>query len=120
MKKNLPYDRAKRVADEIHHIISTVCYTQLSDRRLEGVEITGVKMTKDLQTARVYYHLHAADESRLNKAKKGLESASGYFKRAIAHELTLRFMPVIEYFYDETVDLEQTIDRLMSKKDAAG
>jgi len=117
MPKNLPYDRAQRIADEIHHIIATVCYTKLSDPRLQGLEITHVKMTKDLQTVRIYYHLRVGDDKHRRNAHKGLESASGYFKRAIADEMTLRYMPVIEYFYDETVDLEEKMENLMSKKD---
>jgi len=116
MPKNLPYDRAQRVADEIHHIIATLCCTKLSDPRLLGLEITGVKMTKDLQIARVYYHLREGDEKRRREVQKSLESASGYFKRAIADEMTLRFMPTIEFFYDDTIDVQETIERLMSEK----
>jgi ribosome-binding factor A len=118
MPKNLPYDRAQRVADEIHHIIATICYTELSDPRLKGLEITAVKMTKDLEIARVYYHLREHVSEKRPQVQKGLESAAGYFKRAIAKELTLRVIPTIEFFYDETVDLAETIDQLMSKKDA--
>lgn len=118
MTKNLPYDRAERVADEIHHIIVSVCYNELSDPRLKHVEITAVRMTKDLQTARVYYYVQDADEKKLRIAKKGLESASGFFKRAIANEITLRYMPAIEFFYDETVELEKKIEQVMTKGDS--
>lgn len=117
MPKKLPYDRSRRVADEIHHIVATVCYTKLSDPRLAGLEVTKVKMTKDLQIARVYYHLREGDAARRNQAQKGLESAAGYFKKAVSEELTLRFMPTFEFFYDETVDVEETIERLLSGKD---
>ena len=118
MPKTLPYDRAQRVADEIHHIIATICYTELSNPRLKGLEITAVKMTRDLQIARVYYHLREHASDRRAQVQKGLESAVGYFKRVISKELTLRVMPTIEFFYDDTVDLADTIDQLMSKKDA--
>ncbi len=118
MTKNLPYDRAERVADEIHRIIISVCYNELSDPRLKNVEITTVRMTKDLQTARVYYYMQDADEDKLRNAKKGLESAAGFFKRAISNEVTLRYMPVIEFFFDETVELEKKIEQVMAKGDA--
>lgn len=115
MTKNLPYDRAQRVADEIYRIIATSCYNELSDPRLAGLEITYVKMTKDLQIARVYYYMHDADEERHLKAKMGLESASGFFKRAIGEEMTLRFIPTLEYFFDETIDLEEKIESLKER-----
>lgn len=117
MTRHLPYDRSNRVAEQIMHIIATVCCTSLSDPRLEGVEITRVRMTKDLQTARVYYHLRQLDERVINAAKNGLESARGFFKRAIKEELELRYIPEIEFFYDEAVDLEEKIDHLMTEKE---
>lgn len=112
MTKNLPYDRARRIADEIHHIIVTACYNELSDPRLKGIEITYVKMTKDLQTARVYYYLRDSSEKERGKAKKGLESAAGFFKREIGEEMKLRYTPAIEFFYDETIDLEEKIEQV--------
>jgi len=119
MTKNLPYDRAQRVADEIHHIITAACYNKLSDPRLKGVEITYVKMTKDLQTARIYYHMRGLSEKEHLKAKKGLESAAGFLKKLISEEMKLRYTPAIEFFYDEAVDVEEKIDSIMSKKGGA-
>lgn len=115
MTKNLPYDRAGRIADEIHHIIASVCYNELSDPRLKGLEITDVKVTKDLQIARVYYYMQDANEDNMRPVKEGLESAAGFFKRSIAKELDLRYVPDIEFFYDETVDLEKKIEQVMTK-----
>jgi ribosome-binding factor A len=118
MTKNLPYDRAQRVADEIHRIIVSACYNEISDPRIRGLEITDVTMTKDLQIARVYYYMQNANEDDLRRAKEGLESASGFFKRAIARDINLRYTPAIEFFYDETVDLEKKIDQAVAKGDA--
>jgi len=119
MTKNLPYDRAQRVADEIHHIITSACYNNLSDPRLKGLEITYVKMTKDLQTARVFFYFQNSTDETRRKAQKGLESASGFFKKIIGDEMKLRYMPAIEYFFDETVDLQEKIEEIISKKGAA-
>jgi ribosome-binding factor A len=117
MTRNLPYDRSDRVAEQIMRLIASACCTSLSDPRLEGLEITRVRMTKDLQTARVYYHLRRIDKQMIESAKKGLESARGFFKRIIKEEMKLRYIPDIEFFYDEVVDLEEKIDRLMTKKE---
>lgn len=98
-------------------IIAAACCTSISDPRLEGVEITRVRMTKDLQTARVYYHLREMDKQMIEVAQRGLESARGFFKRAIKEGMELRYIPDIEFFYDEAVDLEEKIDHLMAKKE---
>ncbi len=119
MTRNLPYDRAKRVADEIHHIIVQVCYNEIADPRLRGVEITAVRMTKDLQIARVYFYLEKDSDENRKKAQRGLESASGFFKRAVGQELTLRYMPAFEFFFDETIELEKKIEEAVRPKDKA-
>lgn len=113
----LPYDRAQRIADEIHHIIAMAVTTELSDPRLNGLEITRVKLTKDLKVARIYYHLRDIKKEQIESAKKGLQSAKGYLKKLVKNELDLRYMPEFEFFYDETIDLQERIDRLMSGKD---
>lgn len=114
MTRHLPYDRAQRIADQIHQIIATACITELSDPRLSGMEITRVRMTKDLKIARVYFHLREKNEERINTVKEGLESAKGFFKRQINEELELKYIPEFEYFYDEAIDLEEKIDSLMA------
>lgn len=114
MVRHLPYDRADRIADQIHQLISTACITELSDPRLSELEITRVRMTKDLKIARVYYHLRNKDEKSIQTAKKGLESAKGFLKRYVREELELRYIPELEFFYDEAVDLEEKIENLMA------
>jgi ribosome-binding factor A len=112
MKRHLPYDRSRRLADQIYRRISEVCYTELSDPRLEGVQLTGVRLTKDLRIARIYFHVMDADDGKIKAVKSALQSASGFFKRAIGEEVQLKFMPELEYFYDETEDVRERIDKI--------
>ena len=113
MGKNLPYNRAARVADEIRRIVSFALVSEISDPRLAGVQVTGVRMTPHLRIVRVYFHVDGED--RREKALKGFRSSSGYFKRLIGKEITLRFMPDFEYFYDEGIDLQEKMDELFDK-----
>ncbi|PIU54780.1 MAG: ribosome-binding factor A [Deltaproteobacteria bacterium CG07_land_8_20_14_0_80_38_7] len=114
MAKNLPYDRSQRVADEIYHILATSCITELDDPRLKGLQISRVRITKDLRIARVYYYLRENNEQSRKIAKKGLESAARYFKDKIGKEMSLRYIPQLEFFYDDTVDIENRIEELMT------
>lgn len=114
--RHLPYDRAQRIADEIRRVMAAACYNELSDPRLKGVEITYVKMTKDLQIARAYYYLRDADEKKYDEVKRGLRSAAGFFKRIIGEEMKLCYTPAVEFFRDETVDLEEKINAIMTKR----
>lgn len=112
MAPHLPYDRASRVADEIYHIVAGAVISDLTDPRIAGATVTRVRMTKDLRVAYVYFHLKA-DEAQREAAVKGFKSSVGYLKRRIGDEIKLKFMPEIQFFYDEAVDVEERIDDLL-------
>lgn len=111
MNRHLPYNRAERVGNVIYKVIVEAFKFKLSDPRLRGVEITRVRLTPDLGTARVSFHL--SSKERQGEALKGLTSAKGYMKRLIADAVELKFMPEIEFFYDDGVDATERIDELL-------
>lgn len=113
MSKNLPYNRTDRLADVITRIVSEALITELSDPRLEGVSVTYVRVTKDMRLARINYHISNADEERKLLAEKGLKSAKSYLKRKIAGEISLKFMPEIDFHYDEAFDASERIEDLL-------
>jgi ribosome-binding factor A len=48
-------------------------------------------------------------------AAKGFESACGFIKRRLARKLSLRYMPDLKFFYDESFDYGSQIDELLKK-----
>jgi len=115
MKRHLPYDRATRLADQIFQVVSQVCYSELSDPRLNGVQITQVRMTKDLRTARVYFHLADADKEKELKVVQALRRAQGYLKRAVAREIEMKYVPDFDFFYDNTSDVHDRIEEIFAE-----
>lgn len=113
MHKHLPYDRSARVADTIYQIVADALRTKLTDPRLAGTCITRVSMTKDLRVARICFHIDNADDAIRQKALKGFLSSRGFLKRAIGETIELKFMPELQFFYDEGVDTGERIDELL-------
>ena len=111
--RQLNFDRAQRVADQIHSIVAMACLTELSDKRLEGVQITYVKATKDLRLLRINFFIDPPTPENVRLALKGLRSASGFFKQAIAREVELKFLPDIEFFFDEGLEHHLHMDSIM-------
>lgn len=105
------YKRASRVAGEVYMIIAEVCRKELSDPRLERVQLTGADMTDDLQIVKVFYYVDG-DEKEKARVLKGLESAKGYLRRAISERLKLRKTPEIRYYFDEAIEQGEKIDKL--------
>lgn len=85
----------------------------IHDPRLEMAVITGVEMSRDLKSARIYFSTSAGDKGRVKAAQAGFRSALGYIRRTLARELELRYMPTLRFFYDESFDYGARIDAVL-------
>jgi ribosome-binding factor A len=106
--------RKDRLADEIRDIVGS-CFLggKMADPRLEGVTITAVKLSGDLQIASVYYRVYSDD--LIEKAQKGLESAAGFFRKKLADALDIRRVPELKFYYDESIEYGSNIEKLLMK-----
>jgi ribosome-binding factor A len=106
------YARADRVGGLIQQILSDLLRRDISDPRLQMTTITQVKVTKDLRLARIYFATGGGKTGAAD-AIQGFRSAAGFIKRRLAPQLGLRYMPALEFFYDESFDHGARIDRLL-------
>ncbi len=106
------YSRADRVSALIQRNLSDILYKEINDPRFEMVVITGVKVSSDIKTARIYYSAPDDEQTKKNAAK-GFDSAAGYIKKLLAPRLELRYMPELKFFYDESFDYGQRINKLI-------
>ena len=105
------FSRSDRVSGEIQKNLSELLKKSIKDPRLEMVTITGVKMSQDLRIARVYF-ISSRDKISRKEAAQGFKSALGYIKRVLAAKLGLRYMPDLQFFYDESFDYGSHIDNV--------
>jgi ribosome-binding factor A len=109
-----PFSRSDRVSGLIQKVLSDILKKDINDPRLKMATITGVKVSRDLKTARIYFSISGGKQNIKNTAS-GFESAKGYVKRTLAGKLGLRYMPDINFFYDETFDYGAQIDKLLKQ-----
>lgn len=84
----------------------------IKDPRLSQVTITGVKVSRDIGSARIYFTV--SDEANDRKdAERGLKSASAYIRRELGQVMRLRFIPEIRFQYDESIGYGRKIDSLL-------
>ena len=107
-----PFNRADRLSGLIQQITSETLQKFVNDPRLELVTITGVKMTRDLKLARLYFSTFGSKYDK-NEVVEGLNSAIGYIKRSISKQLSLRYMPELRFYYDESFDYGSRIDKIL-------
>ena len=106
------FSRSDRVSGQIQKNLSELLQKNIKDPRLEMVTITGVKMSQDLRIARVYF-ISSGDKTSKKEAVQGFKSALGYIKRILAAKLGLRYMPDLNFFYDDSFDYGSHIDNML-------
>ena len=103
--------RDKKIAEEIRREVSQILHFEMSDPRLIGVTITGVKVSSDLRFARIYFGTPGA-EVRKEPILNGLKKSTGHVRHLLAGRLNMKFVPQIEFFYDESFEIEARLQQI--------
>ena len=107
--------RTRRVADQIRAEIAQLLLREIKDPRIGLVTITQVKLTPDLRLARIYFANCNNAVTDKNAALAGLKSATGFIKRMLGKKLNLRYIPNIEFYYDDSFEYEEHIEGIIKK-----
>lgn len=104
-------ERIKEIVAQ--HLIHT------ADPRFSLVTITAVMVSPDLRNAKVYWVVSMPSnvdrDKRLHEVDQALENAQGHFRKILSKELGIRFVPVLRFYYDDTLDTAEEVERLMSR-----
>ena len=95
--------RADRVGDQIRAEISDMIARELHDPGFGFLTITRVRVTSDLQLARVYYTTLGDSEARRN-TERAFGRASSFIRRQLGRRLRLRRIPELEFVFDESIE----------------
>ena len=108
----IPFARSDRVSGLIQKVLSEILKRDIGDPRLKMATITEVEVSRDLKLARIYFTAPGGKQKK-DAAIKGFNSARGFIKRILAHEIDLKYMPEIKFFYDDSLDYGEHIDELI-------
>ncbi len=110
--------RVFQVGERIKELIAEHL-SRVADPRFSLVTITSVMVSPDLRNAKVYWVvsiLSGTDrEDRINEVQDAFETASGFFRKMISKQLGIRFTPELRFYYDDTLDTVEDVERLMAK-----
>jgi ribosome-binding factor A len=109
----MDYQRSERVGELLTEVIAEVLREDIRDPRVTAVTITAAKVTKDLRQARIYFTILGGASENKDSVLAGLKSALGFIRARLGKQLKLRFVPAIEFFYDESVDEAERIEKLL-------
>jgi len=105
-----------RVAERIRTILSELLLREIRDPRLNNVTVTEVKLDPELMFADIYVNA-LGDESREEEVLSGLNSASGYLRRAVGKQVRLRNTPELHFHWDVTLERGEKMNQLLNSLD---
>jgi ribosome-binding factor A len=109
--------RASRVGDQIRAELAELLAREVHDPGIGFLTITRVGVTPDLQQARVYYTTMGDDKAR-RESHRALERAAPFLRRQIGHRLRLKRVPALEFFFDESIERHDRIERILQDLNA--
>ncbi|WEV59455.1 30S ribosome-binding factor RbfA [Bifidobacterium sp. ESL0728] len=108
--------RAARIAALIQRVIASSMERTLHDKRLNGVTITDVRVTGDLQIARVYWTQLGQEgkaEGERKRAEQALKQATGRLRSLVGAKAGLRLTPQLQFIYDEVPSEAHEIEDIL-------
>jgi ribosome-binding factor A len=106
--------RPERVADQVRAEVAQLIAREVHDPGVGFVTITRVRVTPDLQLARVYY-TSLGDEKARRETARALGRAAPFLRRQVGQRLRLRRVPELEFFYDESVAHQDRIEQILQE-----
>ncbi|HEX5068874.1 MAG TPA: 30S ribosome-binding factor RbfA [Vicinamibacterales bacterium] len=104
--------RPDRVGEEIREELSSLLVREVHDPGIGFVTLTRVKVSPDLQMARVFYTV-IGDEKAQKDTARALERATPFLRRHIGARIRLRRVPEIRFEYDKGVENQDRVERIL-------
>lgn len=103
-----------RIAGRIRQILSVLILREVSDPRLQGLTVTDVEIDSELMYARVYVNA-LGEEERMPEIMGALKQAKGFLRREVGKRLSLRRVPDMGFYWDESLDRGARMDMLINQ-----
>ena len=110
----MPSSRPERVGEQVRAELCALLRTSASDPALQLVTVTHVRMTRDLQHARVYYTV-LGDTAERRQADRGLRRAASFLRGRLGRRLRLRHVPELTFVHDDSVEREQRVAHVLAE-----
>jgi ribosome-binding factor A len=101
------------MADNLRSEIASFILNGVKNDRIGFVTITEVKMTPDLQIARVYYTAYGSEQEKTQTAS-ALEESAPKIRSHLGKVLRMKYTPRLEFFYDVGLEHSFKIQKLLN------
>ena len=111
------FSRTLRIGELLRREISLLIQRDIKDPRLKSVSITEVQVSKDLQSAKVFYSIFDSNQNIDSEdTKRGLSSSKNYIKRALGSRVKIRNIPDLKFLEDCTQKDAEKINSILNRE----
>ena len=103
-----------RVGDEMRHILANLFISEVFIPEAGLLTVTKVTVTDDLKIAKVYLSF-LENKKPVEDVLEILESKHNLIRHYMGLKLTLKYIPKLQFYYDDSIEHAQRIDDLIQK-----
>ena len=106
--------RPERLGDQVRAELCVLLQRSVRDPAVRLVTVTHVRMSRDLQHARVYYST-LGDTTGRRKTARGLDRATPFLRSQLGRRIRVRRVPELTFVYDESIEREHRIAQVLEE-----
>ena len=110
--------RLKRISEQIKRELATLFALTVKDPRVKFVTVNAVEVSPDLSLAKVYFTSMELEDG-CRELEKTVNSLAGFLRRELGRSLSLRVVPQLRFYYDDSVvqgaQLASLIDEVVAE-----
>ena len=106
--------RTERLAEQIRQQASEILARDVHDPGVGFVTLTRVRVTADLQLARIYY-TSLGDAAARTATERALGRVTPFLRRHLGSRLQLRRVPELEFVFDRSIAHQARVEELLQE-----
>lgn len=107
-------ERARRAAALVKQNVASILLQEFTRPEMQWITITDCVMTRDLKRADLYFSTIEQNLSH-EDARRILAEEKGPIKRELASRIVIKYMPDLNFIWDDTVLIDEKIKQLHSE-----
>jgi len=107
--------RTKRIADLIQRNLAIIIQREINDPRLAMVNISAVRVSRDLSYAKIYFTLIDTAQHGVEDVSTALKKAGGFMRVLLAKRVELRIMPQLKFCHDVSISHARKMSKLIDE-----
>jgi ribosome-binding factor A len=111
----MPADRARRVAALVKQNVAAILLAEFNRPEMQWITITDCVMSRDLKRADLYFSTIEQNLAH-GKALEILASEKGTIKRELAARIVIKYLPDLNFIWDDTVLIDEKIREIHNER----